>query len=175
MRGDDDLGHLRLEHRDRVAHSVRRLCLDDEAVSRHSGFTQSLERPVEPPAGGRAARVVVDNVPLVRMAHRGEDGDQLGRPTLDRLDQARPGDSFVRDHEEMTHGALASSSSRSRAPLNTACRAPGTPYSYGPPTTCGISSKLKIGGGEETCHSRVIARHGFPGARGPRSQLTIML
>ena len=49
--------------------------------------------------------------------------------------------------------------------LITAWRAPGTPYSYGPPTTCGISSKLKIGGGEVTCHSSVIARHGFPGAR----------
>ena len=57
----------------------------------------------------------------------------------------------------------------------TAGRAPGTPYSYGPPTTCGISSKLKMGGGEETCHSSVRAPHGFEGAIGPRIQLETML
>ena len=56
-----------------------------------------------------------------------------------------------------------------------ACRAPGTPNSYGPPTTRGISSKLKIGGGEETCHSIVFARHGLASALGPQRQLTIML
>src|SRR5688572_1003926 len=62
-----------------------------------------------------------------------------------------------------------------RSPFNTACTDPGTPYSYGPPTTCGISSKLKIGGGEETCHSSVRARHGLPGARGPEAQLATKL
>ena len=56
-----------------------------------------------------------------------------------------------------------------------ACFAPGTPYSYGPPTICGISSKLKTGGGDETCHSSVIARHGLAPAIGPRIQLTIAL
>ena len=56
-----------------------------------------------------------------------------------------------------------------------ACRAPGTPYSYGPPTTTGISSKLKIGGGELTCHSSVFARHGLSPASGPRTQLVVML
>ena len=56
-----------------------------------------------------------------------------------------------------------------------ACRAPGTPNSYGPPTTRGISSKLKIGGGEETCHSIELARQGLAAARGPKRQLTIML
>ena len=59
------------------------------------------------------------------------------------------------------------SSSHVRSPLKTAWRAPGTPYSYGLPTTCGISSKLKIGGGDETCHSSVSARHGFAGAAAP--------
>ena len=51
------------------------------------------------------------------------------------------------------------------------CTAPGTPYSYGPPTTVGTVSKLKIGGGEETCHSSVSARHGLaarPRAAAPR-------
>ena len=46
-------------------------------------------------------------------------------------------------------------------PERIAWRAPGTPYSYGPPTTCGISSKLNTGGGELTCHSSVSARHGL--------------
>ena len=53
------------------------------------------------------------------------------------------------------------------ASWNTACTAPGTPYSYGPPTTDGIESKLKIGGGEDTCHSIVRAFQGFATARGP--------
>ena len=35
--------------------------------------------------------------------------------------------------------------------------------------------KLKIGGGELTCHSSVSARHGFDGAIGPLRQLVIML
>ena len=59
--------------------------------------------------------------------------------------------------------------------LKIPCTAPGTPYSYGPPTTVGTASKLKIGGGEETCHSSVSARHGLAGARGPARQLTTML
>ena len=33
------------------------------------------------------------------------------------------------------------------APSTIACLAPRTPYSYGLPTTCGIWSKLKTGGG----------------------------
>ena len=49
----------------------------------------------------------------------------------------------------------------------TAWRAPGMPYWYGPPTTWGSASKLKIDGGEETCHSRVRPRQGFHGALGP--------
>ena len=55
------------------------------------------------------------------------------------------------------------------------CTAPGTPYSYGPPTTVGMWSKLKIGGGEDTCHSSVSDFHGFADARGPPRQLETML
>src|SRR2546430_14082734 len=61
------------------------------------------------------------------------------------------------------------------SPPRIAWRAPGTPYSYGPPTTRGISSKLKIGGGEETSHSIVFERHGLSPARGPHFQLTIKI
>ena len=49
----------------------------------------------------------------------------------------------------------------------TAWRAPGTPYWYGPPTTCGVASKLKSDGGDETSHSSVRPRQGFQGALGP--------
>src|SRR3954452_12504256 len=59
--------------------------------------------------------------------------------------------------------------------LKTPWTAPGMPYSYGPPTTVGSSSKLKIGGGEETCHSSVSARHGFEPALGPPRQDATML
>ena len=55
------------------------------------------------------------------------------------------------------------------------CTAPGTPYSYGPPTTVGTRSKLKIGGGDETCHSSVRPRHGLAGARGPPRHDATML
>src|SRR5258708_4354914 len=73
------------------------------------------------------------------------------------------------------HYRSTSSSSCVRAPFNSAWRAPGTPYSYGPPTTCGISSKLKTGGGDDPCHSSVSARHGLPGAIGPYLHEWIML
>ena len=53
--------------------------------------------------------------------------------------------------------------------------APGMPYSYGPPTTVGTLSKLKIGGGEDTCHSIVCARHGLAAAFGPWRHEMIML
>src|SRR5205823_10536090 len=65
--------------------------------------------------------------------------------------------------------------SASAGDLKIPCTAPGTPYSYGPPTTVGTASKLNTGGGEETCHSRVSARHGFDGARGPPRQEATML
>ena len=52
---------------------------------------------------------------------------------------------------------------------------PGTPYSYGPPTTVGIASKLKIGGGDVTCHSSVSAFHGLDSAIGPPRHEAIML
>src|SRR5262249_10253464 len=103
------------------------------------------------------------------------------RPSSERLAKPLPGHRLVGDDEHVAQPGLAhfraSTSSRCRvlAPLNTPCCAPSTPYSYGPPTTCGTSSKLKIGGGDETCHSSAIDRHGLAGALGPRAQLTIML
>jgi hypothetical protein len=39
----------------------------------------------------------------------------------------------------------------------------------------GTLSKLKIGGGEETCHSIVCARHGLAAAFGPVRHEMIML
>src|SRR3954452_15036239 len=59
--------------------------------------------------------------------------------------------------------------------LNTPCTAPGTPYSYGPPTTVGTVSKLNTGGGGPPCHSSVSARHGLAGARAPPRHEAMML
>src|SRR5205823_5797648 len=104
------------------------------------------------------------------------------RALAEGVEERLPGDRLVRDDEDLArlvarHVTRTSSSAGTvaRSPFRTACFAPGTPYSYGLPTTCGISSKLKIGGGEETCHSSVSARHGLPGAIGPNRQLEIML
>ena len=74
-----------------------------------------------------------------------------------------------------TAGTRGSAGRSSSAGLKMPCTAPGTPYSYGPPTTVGTWSKLKIGGGEETCHSSVSDRHGFASARGPPRQDETML
>src|SRR4029453_884177 len=172
---DDDLGRPRLEHLDRIAHGVRGIRVDDETVGGNPGLTELRQRALEPPTRGRAPRVLVDDVTGMRIADRREHGHEIRLPARDGVDQVRPRHGLVRDDQYVPHGDRASSSSCSRAPLNTACRAPGTPYSYGPPTICGISSKLKTGGGEDTCHSSVIACHGFASATGPRIQLTIAL
>ena len=79
-----------------------------------------------------------------------------------------PADGLVRDDEDVPHRCRHLLELAARSPVKTAWRAPGTPYSYGLPTTCGISSKLKIGGGEVTCHSSVSARHGFASAHAGR-------
>src|SRR5262249_18393110 len=73
------------------------------------------------------------------------------------------------------HACTSSLSAASRLGFMTACLAPGTPYPYGPPTTCGISSQLKIGGGRETRHPSVRACQGFASAIGPRAQLVTTL
>ena len=40
--------------------------------------------------------------------------------------------------------------------------APGTPYSYGSDRITGTRLKFSGGGGDESCHSRLRARHGLP-------------
>src|SRR5918997_4547813 len=182
MRRKDHLGRLRVEHAEGVADRLLGIVLDDEPVRGDAPLAKRRQRPVEPSARRRSARVLVDDVAGAWRVHGREDCDELEltfrRPPLDRIDQLSSRDRLVRDHENVPlHVRTSSRSSRttSRSPFMTACFAPGTPYSYGFPTTCGISSKLKSGGGEDTCHSSVIPRHGFPGARAPRIQLTIML
>src|SRR5487761_1479388 len=49
----------------------------------------------------------------------------------------------------------------------------GSPYSYGPASTTGTYLKLSCGGGEETCHSRPRACHGFCGARSRQTTVDI--
>src|SRR5205814_6193768 len=114
--------------------------------------------------------VLVDDVAGRRGVDRRQHGDEVdagGGLAADGVEQLVARDRLVGDDEDVAHVVRASSRSATRSPPKTACCAPGTPYSYGPPTTCGISSKLKSGGGEGICHSSVIARHGFGPAAGP--------
>src|SRR5207247_4554343 len=121
---------------------------------------QELQRLVESPARRRAARVVVDDVAMARLGHGRDHRDPPAAPRLatHRGEQRVGRRRLVRDHEHVRQPALTCSGA---AAPKIAWRAPGTPYSYGLPTTVGISSKLKIGGGELTCHSSVSDRHGF--------------
>src|SRR5438067_35427 len=174
--GRDDDG-VRLELVDRVAQGRDGIGLDDDAVCRDACGAKHAERLVEPAAGGRAARVVVHDVALARLVD-GRDDSHLQVVSLalllEQVDERLRSGCLVGNHDDMAHaGTSAVSCDREGARI--ACCAPGTPYSYGEPTTCGISVKLKMGGGELTCHSSVIARHGFDGAMGPFRQLLIML
>src|SRR5204863_5038249 len=118
----------------------------------------------------------VNDVPLARRADGRDHSDQVGRVPLDGVRQRAAGHGLVRDDEQVTQCfASTSSINPTRSPLKTACLAPGTPYSYGLPTTCGSSSKLNTGGGELTCHSSVSARHGLPDASGPCAHERAML
>src|SRR3954467_12629327 len=132
--------------------------------------------------------LVVHDVAGLRLVLRAHDG-HVERPQLlvrllgvlaNGLDQRTAADGLVRHHQDaerlLAHSRLpAGAGSSAWGVLNTPCTAPGTPYSYGPPTTVGTSSKLKTGGGDETCHSSVSARHGFAGARGPPRHDATML
>src|SRR6185295_7809499 len=136
------------------------------------------EGSVEPSPGRRPTRVLVDHVAAGWLADRSHYCHlEVSRllASLDCFDELAPRAGPVRDDAPVHQWLLTSVSVAARSPFRTAWRAPGTPYSYGLPTTCGISSKLKIGGGEETCHSSVSARHGLLSAGAPRRMLVTML
>ena len=178
VRCEDDLVHRRLELGERVTYRRHGIGLHDEPVRGDALVSEHRERPVEPSACCCPASVLVDDVAALRLADRCDDRHlEIGRvfSPLDRFDQLPPGNCFVGDDEQVHQWLLISSSVGARSPFKTAWRAPGTPYSYGFPTTCGISSKLKIGGGDETCHSSVSARQGFASAGAPRRMLMTML
>ena len=127
-----------------------------------------------------ATRIPVEHV----VADIDKEGLPFGVTLLDLLDEAAAADRLVGEHQDLRHGSISLSSAGAPAGcLSRACAggwkipcwAPGTPYSYGPPTTVGTRSKLNTGGGEETCHSSVSARHGFAGARAPPRHEATML
>src|SRR5207248_2798601 len=134
MRRDDDLVRPLLELDERVPDSRDRIGLDDEARGGDALRAQRLERPLQPAPGRGAAGVLVDDVALAGLVDRADDRDPerpLRAAALERPDQALAGDGLVGDHEHVLHRTGASSSSTTRSPLKTACRAPATPYSYG--------------------------------------------
>jgi hypothetical protein len=159
--------------REDVPHRGERLVLEHAAVRRDPGFPQRRERPLEPTPGRGTTRVAVDDVALARLRHGGDDGNPdraLPGAALECRYELPADERLVGDDEDRGGRVRHTCASAvSRVGLMTAWRAPGTPYSYGPPTTCGISSKLKIGGGDDTCHSNVCARHGFDDATGRAS------
>src|SRR5438034_1210991 len=207
MGGDHDCVDARLELGQCILHGGYRIGLDDQPVGGDPLVAEERECPVEPPAGGCAARVLVDDIAALGLVHGRDHRDLqvLVAPVLlHRCDELAAGDGLVGDDQQMHRlpplAAATANSPRNvgrcsavtrarsahqwlftsvsvaaRSPFKTAWRAPGTPYSYGFPTTCGISSKLKIGGGDETCHSSVSARHGFDSAGAPRRMLVTML
>src|SRR5262245_20102861 len=180
MRCDDDLVDRRLELRERVADRSHGICLHDEPMGRDAFVPEHAECAVQPPPCRGAAGVLVDDITTLGLVDGGDHGHAqvaVFLVPLDRFDQLAAGDRLVGDNEQMHQctGTSSSAAAAVRSPFNTAWRAPGTPYSYGLPTTCGISSKLKTGGGEETCHSRVSARQGFAAAGLPRRMLITML
>src|SRR4051794_22292820 len=161
------------------------------AVRLDAGLAQERQRQFQAVLGGVAHVLVVDHVAVLRLVLR---ADHVGvdllalRPLPDGVDQRLTGDRLVGDDEGALHRsstgggappppagvATAPSCARSLS-LKPACTTFGMPYSYGPATTVGISSKLNTGGGEDTCHSIELARHGLPTAAGPCRQEAIML
>ena len=138
-------------------------------ASRSARERLSSRRP-----GRGTARVLVDDVSLagsVTGAITRTSASPSRRPACAPSSSSSPSASRSRRRGSCAARSAwtTSSSFRRCARRRSAPRAcaPGTPYSYGLPTTCGISSKLKIGGGELTCHSSVSARHGFAGGDRP--------
>src|SRR5919106_7006914 len=192
MGGDDDLVRAVFVHR--VLQRLQWIGIHDGTPRRYPGFVEKVERAPQTTLGGRTAAVLIDHEPgrgLVLRAHDGDPDWPLLCPLPQRLEQRPSGHCLVGEHEDVSRlprrrgfrvrvralpaPTFSRSGASARSPLKTAWLAPRTPYSYGPPTTCGISSKLKIGGGEDTCHSRVSERQGFAGAGSPKRQLVIML
>ena len=78
--------------------------LDDVAVGGNPGLAQMLERPLEPAARRRAARVAVDDVAALRLAHRRDDvTSRSRRARRERVAQRPRVDGLVRHDEDVRH------------------------------------------------------------------------
>ena len=133
------------------------------------------DEPVDAAPGGGAPRVPVDDVAGLRdrspgatttarigpCSARRRTASRSSTPTSVSLATTRT-TARVDRRLELAHTCASCSA----PPRSTACFAPGTPYSYGPPTTCGISSKLNTGGGERHLP---LDRHRPPRVRARRS------
>src|SRR5262249_1842801 len=115
---------------------IERAAAVDASVGRDAGLAERSKRPVEPPAGRRAPRVLVDDVPGSRIAHRcdRDDPDRSSRGTaLDGFDQlAAP--------HPLTAAPPPSARALPRArggPTRGGARAAGPPTPHAPPAPGG--------------------------------------
>ena len=148
--GDDDLVVVLLAQS--VHHRRVRVGVHDLAVRLDPRVAQQRERHVEAVLGGVADVLVVHHEPVLGLVLRADDVDVdvlvPAGAALDRVDQRPAGDRFVCDYEDPLHSVMVDSGPGSAisgggAPpppagvgtaagafsLNTACTAPGTPYS----------------------------------------------
>ncbi len=175
VRRDDDRVDGWLELGERVAHGGHRVALDHEAVCRDPTLVEHRERALEPSTGRSAPRVLVHDVAALGLIHRADDGHaEVGAPCgARRRRSTRAGHCLVCDDEEVHQCSRTSAIRRGRLQDGVPCARHAVLIRL--PTTCGISSKLNTGGGDDTCHSSVSDRHGFAEARGPRRMLMTML
>src|SRR6185437_3978074 len=192
MGRDDHL--VRAAVGDRVHRGRERVGVADFAGCRDPLARQQRHREVDAHLRRFADRLVVDHEAGGRLGLRHDQPEAHlagGGALAHRIEQLLPAEGAIGDYQDFAHRASLSYSvclwttpeppaapptvAGTGAGANVPCTAPGTPYSYGLPTTVGMRSKLNTGGGEDTCHSIVSPRHGFAGARGPPRQLVTML
>src|SRR5439155_25570276 len=153
-RDDDDVGPVMVEG---VHRGVERIGVHDLPVRLDADLAQLRERGRETVLRGVADRLVVHDVAGLRLVLRAHHRHVEGAGLLVRLlgvlahrvDQRPAPDGLVGDHQDaqrlLGHSLVPACSAAPAGVLNTPCTAPGIPYSYGPPTTVGTSSKLNTG------------------------------
>ena len=183
VRGDDDLVGPALG--DRVHRRQERVGVADFAGRLDPLAGDQRERQVDAHLRRFAHRLVVDHEARRGLALRHDQAEAhvaLGRARAHGLEQLGAAERAVGDDEDLLHRVALRHSLGARAtpaPAPTVagvgvgakmpCTAPGHAVLVGTADDRRQRSKLKIGGGEETCHSSVMPRHGLPTRAGRRA------